>query len=149
MSISVRKSLYEAQWSWLMFIFYAIFGWKDNVIRFIPLFTMIVLSEGLAIFVKKTFEIPEWVAMAVSFVVVFSVAWILLLMRLLLFVPFPTCKKGKCSNIDDYSFFHGTFFGKCKWGVYWYKCRCGDQYLRRGKKFMEFIPEVKEPPSPW
>jgi hypothetical protein len=107
------------------------------------------LAGLLGSFLKTSFGISPWIGVPVAFMCLCFLAWAVLLGRLLLFVPFPTCRKGKCHGIDDYSWFHGTFFGKCKWGVYWYSCRCGDKYLRRGKRFMEFIPEVVVPPSPW
>src|SRR5258708_290639 len=69
-----------------------------------------------------------------------TITWAITLGRILLFFPLPLCRQGKCQRFGkDYVWRKGTVYGKCKWGVYLYKCRCGDQYLRRGKKFMEFI----------
>ena len=107
------------------------------------------VASLLAVFLKRSLGISLWIGVPIVFVAICWLAWAVLLGRLLLFVPFPPCRKNKCHEIDDDSWFHGTFLGKCKWGVYWYSCRCGDQYLRRGKRFMEFIPEAVAPPSPW
>ena len=147
MKITLRKILFAAQWSWLYFILYIIAGKT-----FISTMRGILFGAAaglLGSFLKTQWGISMWVGVPLTFVFLCLFAWTVLLGRLLLFVPFPSCRKGKCHGIDDYSWGHGTFFGKCKWGVYWYKCRCQDQYLRRGKKFMEFIPETTVPPSPW
>jgi hypothetical protein len=147
MKITLRKLLYKAQWSLAWFILYVLV-WK-TLITLLRSMTFIVVAALLAIFLKNHFGISDWIGFPIVFVVMCLLIWAVLLGRLLLFVPFPSCRKGKCHSIDDYSWFHGTFFGKCKWGVYWYSCRCRDQYLRRGKRFMEFIPEPKDSPSPW
>jgi len=149
MRITLRRLLYAAQWSWVEFLLYAIFGGKDSVVRLLRGIAFLILGVLLGDFLKKSWGITVWIGYPLGYVVVCLLAWAVLLGRILLFVPFPLCRKGKCHSIDDYSWFMGSFFGKCKCGVYWYKCHCGDQYLRRGKRFMEFIPDVTVPPSPW
>jgi hypothetical protein len=147
MKITLRKLLYKAQWSWASFILYVLV-WK-NLPAGLRSIAFVALTGLLSAFLNKSFGISLWIGAPVIFLFLCIFAWAVLLGRLLLFIPFPPCKKGKCHSIDDYSWFMGSFFGKCKWGTYWYKCHCGDQYLRRGKRFMEFIPEVVVPPSPW
>lgn len=64
------------------------------------------------------------------------VLWILLLGRILLFYPFPTCKKSPCSTIADYNWDARFIFGRAGWNSYIYECRCGDFYLRHGRRFL-------------
>jgi len=145
MKITLRKLLYKAQWGWVWFLIYAFLG--KNFFSMLRAILMIVCTMLLGDFLKISCG-TGWISYAIAFFAIYFLSWAFLLGRILLFFPFPVCRKGKCNSIDDYSWFHGTFFGKCKWGVYWYKCHCGDQYLRRGKRFL-FIPEPKNPPSPW
>lgn len=56
-------------------------------------------------------------------------------------LPFPACRCGKCQVFDDYSWQEGTFYGCRGLGVYMYKCRCGDFYLRSGNSFMELLAD--------
>jgi hypothetical protein len=135
--------------SFIRFIVDVLLGGHRNVIRFLRTIFFMALAVPLGDFLKRSWGISEWIGYPIAFVVICLLTWAVLLGRILLFFPFPSCRKGKCHSIDDYEWCYGCFFGKFKWGVYWYLCHCGDQYLRRGKRFMEFIPEVTVPPSPW
>jgi len=71
-----------------------------------------------------------------------AVTWALLLTRLLFLFPLPPCKQGRCTRIGkDYVWKRGRILGYEGNGVYLYKCNCGDQYLRQGKKFLELLPD--------
>lgn len=83
----------------------------------------------------------RWVADIVSAIAVLILVWLILLGRILLFFPFPTCRKGKCHSIGDYVWYVGSIYGRVRWGVYHYRCRCGDEYIRKGRKFMEVLPD--------
>jgi len=135
--------------SFTVFFVDVLIGGHRNVIRLLRTIFFGVLAVLLGDFLKRSWGISEWIGYPIVFVAICFLAWAILLGRILLFFPFPPCRKGRCHRIDDYSWFMGSFFGKCKWGVYWYQCSCKDQYIRRGKKFMEFIPEVTEPTSQW
>jgi hypothetical protein len=76
-----------------------------------------------------------WVLIPVSLLLVFSLIWAFILCRLLLLFPFPPCQNGKCHDITDYEWPIGLIFGRVKWGVYRYRCRCGDEYIREGRVF--------------
>ena len=56
-------------------------------------------------------------------------------------LPFPACRCGRCLDFNDYAWQEGTFYGCRGLGVYMYKCRCGDFYLRNGKSFMEVMAD--------
>ena len=58
-----------------------------------------------------------------------------------LFMTFPTCRKGRCSCLGDYrSGSKGRFSGWDGGGLYLYRCRCGDMYIRDGNRFTEWHP---------
>jgi hypothetical protein len=40
----------------------------------------------------------------------------------------------------------GSFFGREKGGQYWYKCACGDQYIRKRNRFIEVLPDGTKRP---
>ena len=62
--------------------------------------------------------------------------------RLRLFFPLPLCRQGKCRRLGrDYVWRLGTLFGYETRGIYLYKCRCGDTYIREGKRFMELVAD--------
>lgn len=85
---------------------------------------------------------PSWgiagrvvgIVFAISIVLV--ALWAVLLSRILLFFPFPTCRRGCCSTIEDYNWDMGRLYGRERWGVYSYTCRCGDRYERVGRTFV-------------
>jgi hypothetical protein len=68
------------------------------------------------------------------------VTWAVLLGRILLLFPFPTCGRGKCNSIKQYKWRSGTIYGWEKGGRYRYRCRCGREYVRKGRRFMEVGP---------
>lgn len=51
----------------------------------------------------------------------------------------PVCRRGKCSATDfeQYQF--------TQEGVI-YRCRCGDPYLRKGRRFLEILPNGSQRP---
>ena len=62
--------------------------------------------------------------------------------RLRLFFPLPLCRQGKCYRLgQDYVWRLGTLFGYEGKGIYLYKCRCGDMYIREGKRFTVLLPD--------
>jgi hypothetical protein len=70
------------------------------------------------------------------------VTWVVLTGRLLLFFPLPPCRQGKCRLLGkDFVWKKGSILGYEGKGVYHYKCKCGDEYLRTGKKFQELLPD--------
>ena len=147
MKITLRNLLYATQWSLGVFVLYALFG--KTLVSTLRSYGFVAIAVILAMYFKKRWELSLWIEVPIALIFLYLLVWAFLLVRLLVFVPFPYCRKGKCHSIDDYAWCHGQFFGKFRWGVYWYQCRCGDQYLRRGKRFMDFIPEVQVRPSPW
>jgi hypothetical protein len=90
---------------------------------------------------KRPWGVPGfYVAAIVGGIVGMFLTWAVLWGRLLLLFPLPLCRQGKCRSIGrDYVWRLGTIYGFEGEGVYRYKCACGDQYVRQGKKFMELL----------
>jgi hypothetical protein len=83
-----------------------------------------------------------WVFGILGFVAGVIITRAVLIGRLRLFFPFPLCRQGKCYRFgQDYVWRLGTLFGYEVKGIYLYRCRCGDMYLREGKRFMALLPD--------
>ena len=68
--------------------------------------------------------------------------------RLQLFFPLPLCRQGKCYRLgQDYVWRLGTLFGYETKGIYLYRCRCGDTYIREGRRFMQLLTNDTLHPS--
>jgi hypothetical protein len=62
--------------------------------------------------------------------------------RIRYLLPLPVCRSGACSVFErDYTYRIGTLLGWIDPGFYNYKCRCGDEYVRLGRKFMLLEPD--------
>lgn len=83
-------------------------------------------------------------AYVVGFVVGFAGAvvltWAIIRVRVHVFFSYPTCRQGLCSGIECYAWPKGTIYGRVR-GGYLYRCKCGEQYIRDGRKFMSVGPE--------
>ena len=73
--------------------------------------------------------------------IAFLLTWITILTRNVLLVPFPICRRGKCQTFRDYVWKRGTIYGREKGGIYRYRCRCGDEYIRDGNRFIEVLSD--------
>jgi hypothetical protein len=101
----------------------------------------IALGVFLADVLNRDVGLSRWIGvpLSVSFVLLF--VWALALGRLLLLFPFPPCRQGKCRSIDAYTWMMGRLYGREKWSTYHYWCKCGDEYIREGKRFMQVLPD--------
>lgn len=72
--------------------------------------------------------------------------WILTVGRLRFFFPLPVCRRGCCCGYDNYHWPISTIYGWEIWRTYRYRCRCEDEYLRIGKKFLEVLPDEETRP---
>ena len=81
-------------------------------------------------------NITRWVTVPTGILIVLLLMWAVMVGRLLLFFPLPLCRRGKCRELFDYRWKVGSIFGREKWGIYSYKCECGDSYVRHGRRFM-------------
>lgn len=87
-----------------------------------------------------------WITGPVLAFVGIVVLWGCMLARITVFYPFPMCINHVCRSISDYDWPMGTLFGRSGWGVYRYKCSCGDEYVRRGRQFFRVLPSSVEIP---
>jgi len=98
--------------------------------------TLLWCGVDLALFLGTFIGVLGYIAgFILGIVGAFFAIWLALYFRVILFQPFPPCKRGKCLSIRDYEWRYGSFYGYERWGVYWYRCKCGDQYVRVGKRF--------------
>lgn len=67
--------------------------------------------------------------------------WFILVIRNLLLLPFPVCRRGKCHTFRDYVWKRGSLYGWEKGGVFRYRCRCGDEYFRDGNRFLQVLSD--------
>lgn len=72
--------------------------------------------------------------------------WVFLVGRLLFFFPLPVCRQGCCQGYNNYDWPISTIHGWEGWKVYRYRCRCQDEYIRVGKKFLEVLPDKQTRP---
>lgn len=77
----------------------------------------------------------------VGVVIVILLTWIIILSRNLLLMPFPVCRSGKCRTFRDYTWKRGTLYGREKGGIFRYRCRCGDEYIRDGRRFLQVLSD--------
>ncbi len=69
----------------------------------------------------------------------YLLSWAALLTLNVLLKPWPECRQGRCRSFRDYVWMRGTVFGWEKGGRFRYRCKCGDEYLRDGRKFLRVL----------
>jgi hypothetical protein len=67
----------------------------------------------------------------------FLLTWWGLLTLHVLLKPWPECRRKKCHTFRDYVWKRGSIYGREKGSQYRYRCKCGDEYLRRGRRFLK------------
>ena len=120
---------------------------KQMVHLSILLYMMIWSSCGgiLAFSLGKPFGLIGFiVCYLLGVIVAYLLTWLILVERALFFYPLPVCQQGKCQD-SNYQWPVGTFYGFL-WGVYRYRCKCGDEYVRVGKRFMKLLPDGERRP---
>jgi hypothetical protein len=71
-----------------------------------------------------------------------AVTWAVLRILVRVFHPFPHCARNVCLSARDYGWNPGEIFGWEQGRIFVYSCRCGDRYLRLGRRF--FILKLDE-----
>lgn len=62
------------------------------------------------------------------------------------FYPLPACRNERCVQFD-YVWKRGGWnpnaeeFERERGGVFHYRCKCGDEYIRLGTRFMQVLPD--------
>ena len=107
----------------------------------------IVCGMLLALYLGKSWGVVgNCIGFTIGLAGVILFTWLILLGRILLFLPFPPCRQGKCHRLGDYVWRQGTIYGWEKWGVYSYRCKCGDYYVRDRKRFMQLLSDGTKQP---
>lgn len=81
-----------------------------------------------------------------SFILCSFLAWSVVFSYNYFAKPFPPCCRGICTQRTDFGWDMPLIFGRNGWGVYYYRCKCGDYYVRRGRQFRELLTDGRERP---
>ncbi|GEM_PF-2495425 len=133
-------------WGFLRFLADGFIGLLFIPGRFFVLFWWFAIGVFMAKALNRFAGITVWIGTALAFLFILLLLWSISLGWLLIFFPFPPCRQKKCNNINDYTWIMGRIYGREKWGVCRYWCRCGDEYIRKGKKFMRVLSDGTEQP---
>jgi len=91
--------------------------------------------------------VPGYIVGSVAgFAGALALTWAVVVGRIRVLFPFPVCCQGKCRDFRQFSWRSGTIHGWEEWGVYLYKCECGDLYIRRGRRFLHSVRKGEERP---
>lgn len=112
---------------------------KLTLPRFLVTTSWIFCGVALGFLLGQSWGVAGFsIGLILGIAIAFLLTWLVLLGRLLVFFPFPPCAHGKCHRFRDFYWRKGTIYG-WEGGVYRYKCRCGDEYIRRGRMWMKVL----------
>lgn len=128
-------------WGWRRFLADCLIGAVSSPFRLLWVIWWIALGVALAHRLERFYGLSQWVGAPLSIALVLLIVWAFSLGRLLLFFPFPPCRRGKCRSMDAYTWVMGRLYGQEKWSTYHYWCKCGDEYIRESKRFLQVLPD--------
>jgi hypothetical protein len=142
---------YSTSWSFIHFLFDGFALTPRSVVRLVLVWLCLAVGVIFGNFLGPHFEpicgvAGHWIGYIIGVLVVLIVLWLILLGHVVLFFPFTSCRQGKCHGIEDYRWYIGTIYGRVSCGTYRYRCRCGDEYVRQGNRFMEVLPDGTKRP---
>lgn len=146
MRINPREVFMSQASGWMRFLADAFVGIGHSPIRLLWMSCLGALGLLFADYFNAICSLNKWIGVPLSMALVFLFAWALLLGRLLLFFPFPPCCRGQCGSIDEYTWNMGRIFGYERWRIYHYWCKCGDEYIREGRRFYQVLPDGTRKP---
>lgn len=79
------------------------------------------------------------IVLSLACIAVSILNWAVVLLRILILYPFPTCARHKCHTMQDYAWLIGSIYGRASWGKYRYWCNCGDEYVRVKRRFLRVL----------
>ena len=141
MQVLLWKWFFSESWGWRRFLADSVIGTIHSFFRLLLLICWIALGVVLGDLLNRFCGIPKWLGTPLSITVVFLCAWAFFLLRLLVFFPFPPCRRGQCRNINAYTWVMGRVYGQEGWRTYRYWCKCGDEYVREGNRFKFVQPD--------
>lgn len=71
----------------------------------------------------------------------FLLTWLILVTLSVLLKPWPECQRGKCRTFRGYVWKRGSIYGWEKGGIFRYRCKCGDEYVRKGDRFLQVLSD--------
>lgn len=77
----------------------------------------------------------------VAVVAGFLLTWLVLVTLNVWLNSRPDCRRGKCRTFRDYVWKRGTVYGRERDGTFRYRCRCGDEYVRDGRRLLELLKD--------
>ncbi|WP_124327403.1 hypothetical protein [Desulfonema ishimotonii] len=140
------KWITNESWGFLRFLADGFVGLLFIPARFLVIFWWFSIGCFIAKALNGFIGINFLIGSIWAFLFILLLLWAISLGRLLIFFPFPSCRQKKCNNINDYTWTMGQIYGREKWGVHRYWCRCGDEYVRQGKRFMRILPDGTKQP---
>jgi len=113
--------------------------WATALIFCLPLCVAILF----VCFLRHWWEMVFFVDFAFGFYAPVLWLWTFILLSILL-DSFPVCSSGKCRGKRDFAVSPSCYYSnedRPVDGLTEYKCKCGDEYVRRGKRFMALDSE--------
>src|ERR1700753_87242 len=104
--------------------------------------TTMWIASGVTLgflFENKWGPMPRFFGFLTGILGTFLFTWLIILTSNLLLKSFPECRNQKCLNFRDYTWRHGTLYGREHRGAFCYRCKCGDVYIRDGKRFLQIL----------
>jgi hypothetical protein len=139
---SLRRKLHpiklwvaENPWDPWMFFFDFFLSGTRSVYRQLRFILFASLMLWLADQLNASFHIPIWISFPILIVAGFFLLWFFLKSYLIGRYGLPPCRSGHCKSYLDYHWRVGALMGHQGIRTFRYCCRCGDCYVRRGKRF--------------
>lgn len=142
-----RRWLTAGKWGWMYFLMDGFVGqlWYLSRQLFVIFWMVVawVIAERLGI----ANGLYVWLTVPPIALGIFFLLWASMLGWLTLFYPLPPCRHGICRGFEGYYWPEGLLFGRWKWGMYIYRCKCShEEYWRKGKRFLRILEGGKEVP---
>lgn len=71
----------------------------------------------------------------------FLLTWVILVTLNVLLKPWPECRSGQCRTFRGYVWKRNSIYGWEKGGIFRYRCKCGDEYVRDGNRFLQVLSD--------
>jgi hypothetical protein len=139
------KWLTDPYWGFLRFFADGFIGLLFLPIRFLVIFGWFAVGAAIGKKINMLLGINMLFGSVLAFFFILLLLWAISLGWILIFFPFPRCKQNRCRSIEDYTWIMGRIYGyECRKG-YYYRCKCNNEYVRKGKRFMHVVDDIEQP----